>query len=96
MKTATTKPVSVKLNDDMRTRIEHLATTRRRSAHWMMREAIQQYVEREEKHESFRQDALNAWEELQLTGQHANEAEVDDWLASWGTDDELPPPECHN
>lgn len=61
----------------------------------MMREAIQQYVEREEKHESFRLDALKAWEAFQNTGQHATSEEVGAWLASWGTDDELPAPACH-
>jgi predicted transcriptional regulator len=76
-------------------RIEQLAASRRRTPHWMMREAIQQYVEREEKHESFRQDALKAWEAFQNTGQHATGEEVETWLESWGKDDELPAPACH-
>jgi predicted transcriptional regulator len=33
-----------------------------RSAHWMMRQAIEQYVDREERRVKFRQDALDAWE----------------------------------
>ena len=95
MKSAISRPVSVKLDSDIRDRIEQLAATRRRSAHWLMREAIQQYIEREEKREAFRQDTLKAWEEFQTTGLHATEEEVDTWLASWGTDDELPVPKCH-
>ena len=44
---------SVKLDDDLKSRIQHLAETRNRSAHWIMREAIRDYVEREEARESF-------------------------------------------
>lgn len=88
-------PTSIKLDDDLKGRIQHLADARRRSAHWIMREAIEQYVSREEKREAFRQDALRAWDEYQETGLHATRGEVEEWLASWGADDEIPPPECH-
>ena len=64
MTTNTARPISVKLDPDTRARIEHLAATRHRSKHWMMREAIRHYVEREEKREAFRQDTLRAWEEF--------------------------------
>ena len=89
------KPMSVKLDPETRTRIERLAEVRQRSTHWMMREAIKLYVEREEKREAFRQDTLNAWAEYQETGLHATGEEVDRWLASWGTENELPAPQCH-
>jgi predicted transcriptional regulator len=88
--------MSVKLDTDTRARIEQLAVARRRTTHWMMREAIQQYVEREEKRESFRQDATKAWDDFQTTGLYASAEEVEAWLASWGTDDELPAPICHS
>ena len=90
-----TRPMSVKLDPDTRTRIENLAAVRRRSTHWIMRDAIQQYVEREEKRETFRQDTLKAWEEFQATGLYTTAEEVDAWLTSWGTDGELQTPKCH-
>ncbi|OWJ63570.1 CopG family ribbon-helix-helix protein [Inquilinus limosus] len=86
---------SIKLDDELKSRVQHLAGLRRRSAHWIMREAIQQYVEREEKREAFRRETIEAWEDFQATGLHATAEEVEKWLASWGTDDELPPPVCH-
>lgn len=43
------KPVLVKLDPETKAKIEHQAQARDRSPHWMMREAIAQYVEREEK-----------------------------------------------
>ena len=89
------KTVSVKLDSDTRVRVENLAEARHRSMHWVMREAISQYVDREEKREAFRQDAIKAWEKYQETGLHATAAEVDTWLASWGTEKELPAPVCH-
>ena len=95
MPASAAKTVSVKLDSDIRARVENLAEARHRSAHWVMREAICQYVDREEKREAFRQDAIKAWEEYQETGLHATAAEVDTWLASWGTENELPAPVCH-
>jgi predicted transcriptional regulator len=71
------KTVSVKLDSDTRARVENLAEARHRSAHWVMREAISQYVDREEKREAFRQDTIKSWEEYQETGVHATAAEVD-------------------
>jgi predicted transcriptional regulator len=49
--------------------------------HWIMLEAIRQYVEREEKREAFKEDALCAWEAYQQTGLHLTLEEADDWLA---------------
>jgi predicted transcriptional regulator len=86
---------SIKLDEDLKGRIRQLAETRRRTSHWIMREAIAQYVEREEKREALRQDTIQAWGEFQATGLHATADEVDTWLATWGTDDEQPAPECH-
>lgn len=86
---------SIKLDEELKGRIHTLAQARRRSAHWIMREAISQYVEREEKRESFRQDTLKAWDDYQATGLHATAEEVDAWLESWGSDNEQSAPECH-
>jgi predicted transcriptional regulator len=86
---------SIKLDEALKGRIQQLAQARDRSAHWIMREAIAQYVEREEKRETLRQDNVKAWEAFQANGLHATAEEVDAWLASWGTEDELPAPPCH-
>ncbi|AXO14579.1 CopG family ribbon-helix-helix protein [Thalassospira indica] len=85
---------SIKLDDDMKGRVRNLAEARQRTSHWIMREAIAQYVEREEKREALKRETVQAWEEFQQTGRHATAEEVDRWLESWGTDDELPAPKC--
>ena len=87
---------SVKLNDELKGRVEQLAGQRRRSAHWIMREAIRQYVDREEARESFKQEALASWAEYQTTGQHLTGGEVLQWLTTWGNDAELDLPACHD
>lgn len=87
---------SLKIDDDLKKRVQDLANLRDRSAHWIMREAIQQYVEREEARESFKQEALASWVAYQETGQHLTGDEARDWLKSWGTETETEPPACHD
>src|SRR5947209_8971796 len=79
MPTAST--TSLKLDLKIKRRLQRLASARRRSPHWIMREAIEQYVEREEKREQLRQDALAAWTNFQTTGLHVTAEEADAWLA---------------
>lgn len=86
---------SVKLDDDMKSRIQHLADVRNRSAHWIMREAIRDYVEREEAREDFKQEALASWTAYKETGRHLTGQEVRNWLNNWGTDEERESPSCH-
>lgn len=86
---------SIKIDDELKNRVQHLAGLRQRSAHWIMREAIQQYVEREEARESFKQDALASWTTFQETGRHLTGQEVRTWLSTWGSGAEAALPECH-
>jgi predicted transcriptional regulator len=86
---------SVKLDDDLKSRIQHLANARHRSAHWIMLEAIRDYVEREEAREGFKQEALASWTAYKETGRHLTGREVRNWLKTWGTDEEKEIPPCH-
>ena len=87
--------VSIKLDDYMRERIQSLAERKQRSAHWIMREAIRTYVEKEEARQSFLAAAEESWRDYQETGLHLTGEEVSAWLATWGTEDETDAPECH-
>lgn len=86
---------SINLDDDLKSRIRHLASLRHRSAHALMREAIEQYVEREERREALRQDAINAWNEYQASGRHVTQEEADAWLSQLAAGEDTKPPECH-
>lgn len=95
MTATATHPVAIKIDQDTRDRIKRLAEARHRTSHWLMREAISQYVEREEKRDAFRQDAINAWNEYRETGLHVTGDEVIAWLDTWGEENEKAAPACH-
>jgi len=86
---------SVKLEPALKSRLQHLAEARRRKPHWLMHEAIYEYVEREEKREQSRQDALKAWDNYRQTGLHVTADEADAWLAKLAEGQDVEPPECH-
>lgn len=96
MTTTAIRSTSVKLDEETKARVKKLADAKQRKPHYLLVEAIQQYVEREEKREQFKQDALRAWEEFQQTGLHATAKEVDDWLAQLEAGNDVEPPQCHN
>ena len=86
---------SLKMGDTLKNRVDHLVSQRRRSPHWLMLEAIQQYVDREEARESFKQEALASWGAYKEAGRHLTGEEVGAWLDTWGADDQRAAPECY-
>jgi predicted transcriptional regulator len=86
---------SIEIDAALKSRIENLANLRQKSADWVMREAIAQYVDREEARESFKQEAMESWADYQRTGLHLTGEEVSAWLKTWGTEADSEPPECH-
>ena len=89
------RPTTIKLDLATKERLAHLAVARQRTPHWMILQAVRQYVDREEKREAFRQDGIRAWNEYQATGLHATAAEADAWLAKLEAGQDVEPPECH-
>lgn len=87
--------ISVKLDDKLKNRIQHLAALRQHSAHWIMLKAISEYVDREEARENFKREALLSWKHFQETGLHLTQNEINGWLDTWGTDKEKERPKCH-
>lgn len=88
-------PVAVRLAEPLKDRMRTLAAQRRRPMHWLMREAIEQYVTREEQREAFRQEALDAWNYYQSTGRHVTAEEADAWLAELEAGNDIEPPVSH-
>lgn len=95
MAAAPLRPVAIKIDEDTMARVKRLAEVRQRTPHWVMREAIIQYVDREEKREAFRLDTLKAWEEYRATGLHVTADEADAWLAQLEEGNGVEPPQCH-
>lgn len=86
---------SIKIDNQLKIRIQHLADVQHRSTHWLILEAIKEYVEREEARESFKQEALASWKAYQETGKHLTGQEVREWLKGWGNHPQTEPPTCH-
>jgi predicted transcriptional regulator len=82
------KPMGIKLAPQERERLKHLGEIKQRSAHWLAKEAISQYLEREEAAENLRKETIAAWEEYQKTGEYLSHEDVAAWLETWGTDQE--------
>ena len=80
------------LDDELESRLQDLARQHQRSTDWVMRQALQQYVDREEKRNAFHSDALHAWQQYQESGQHVTQSKADAWLAKLeaGDDADLP------
>ena len=93
---ATTATTSLKLDATTKERLQRLADSRQRKPHWLMKEAIEQYVDREEKKLSFREDARKAWDDYQATGLHLTAEEADRWLEKLADGDDAEPPACHD
>lgn len=79
---------AVKLDEETYNRLKVLGEARRRSPHWLMREAIQQFLQREEEAEDLRRDTLERWARYEATGKSVSHEEVEAWLETWGTERE--------
>ncbi len=95
MTVAVIRPVAIKIDDDIKDRVKRLALARKRTPHWLIRDAILQYVDREEKREASRNDAIAAWNAYQATGSHVSMEEADRWLEKLETGGDVEPPACH-
>jgi predicted transcriptional regulator len=95
MTNSTLQPTTIKIDQDTKERVKRLAKARHRSPHWMILEAVRQYVDREEKREIFRQDGIRAWNAYRETGLHVSQAEADAWLTKLEAGQDAEPPECH-
>ena len=90
-----TAPTAVELDPDTQARVERLAEAQHRPAEGVVREAVEQYVEREEARERLRRDVLAFWAEYEAMGLHLTGDEVNAWLTRLEAGEEVDPPECH-
>jgi predicted transcriptional regulator len=90
-----TSTTSLKLDRKLKDRVQRLAAIHRRTPHWLMREAVEQYVGREEQRLQLRQDALASWNHFQTTGLHATDEEADAWLSKLEAGKDAEAPDCH-
>jgi predicted transcriptional regulator len=87
-----TKPIGVKLDDDLQARLKALGERLERSPHWLMKKAISEFVDREEAAEQERILLLDRWNRYQETREGVPHETVVKWLETWGTGKEAPCP----
>jgi len=71
---------AIKLDDETNSRLKALAQLRDRSAHWLMREALQRYLAEEERYEREKTEDLAEYEDYVLTGKAVDNETVTSWL----------------
>ena len=86
------KPVGVKLDDELQARLKALGERCERSPHWLMKKAIAEFVDRKECEEQERQLLLDRWNRYQETDESIPHETVVKWLETWGTEEEKPCP----
>lgn len=67
----------IKLDEETIQRLKTLAEQRNRSAHWLMRSAILDYLDREERYEREKKEDMERWERYVLTGRAISEEEAE-------------------
>ena len=70
----------IRLDDSTSRRLKRLAKERDRTPHWLMREAINRYLESEERYEQEKQEDAARWEQYVLTGRAIPASEMNQWL----------------
>lgn len=89
------KPISIKLDETERTALSRVAEARKRSAHFIAREAIRDYLQRAERRQSFIADADAAWRGYQDTGPHITLDEFSKWVDEVQENPAAEMPVCH-
>lgn len=81
--------IGVKLEPNVRKRLKTLSQIKDRSTHWMMKAAIEEYLDREEQRERERQEDRERWERYVAGGKTIAREDVSIWLDSIGSEQEL-------
>jgi predicted transcriptional regulator len=84
--------IGIKIDEETRDRLRALAEARRRTPHWLVKEALAEYLTREEIRERERLEDEARWERFALTGEAVSQEDVVRWLdALAGGEDARPP-----
>ena len=82
---------SIRLQADIESPLENLAIKLDRSKNYLINQAIKEFIERKSTGEQRWAETLVAIESVKL-GHLVEESDVNEWLESWGTENELKPP----
>lgn len=83
---------SVRIKDDLNDSLKKLAEKKQRSKSWIINEAVAEYIVKDKVNSQKWQDTLEGLESIRK-GDVIDGEEIFAWMRSWGTDDELDPPQ---
>lgn len=84
---------TVRLQPEVESDLEAMADKLQRSKNWLINQAIREFVARQELEQSRWKETLAAMESV-AQGQVVSDEAVQAWLETWGSAEELPPPQA--
>lgn len=88
-------PISIKLETAQKNYLAQIAKEKDRSVHFLLCQAVKEFIEREQAQTHLYETAKAASEHYRATGLHTTHEEMKAWAQSLGSKSELPPPTCH-
>lgn len=83
---------TVRLQPEIEERLQAMTVTTHRSKSWLINQAVREFIDRQAVDQQRWQQTIQAMESV-AQGRVVSGDAVHAWLKSWGTDQELPPPE---
>ena len=77
----TTTTLDIRLNKETQQRLEQLGRIKDRSSHYLMKAAIERYLDVEEALEAERELTIARWERFELTGETIAHTDVKNWAS---------------
>jgi len=87
---SSTTTLTIRVPTNLKRRLDRLAKQSKLSKSWLATDAVQQYVDEQERQATLIEKAARDVE----AGHFVPHNDVRKWLLSWGSKKELPPPEC--
>lgn len=76
------KPVTVRLDEEMRQRLEAVAKADDRSSHYVIKKAVEAYVQKAEWEIEEHRITMERLDHYELTGEYVSHADVGNWVSS--------------
>lgn len=75
-----TETLGIKIDEATKQRLRELGRKRDRSLHWLMKAAIERYLDQEEEYERQKREDMEEWENYLVTGDAIPQERVLVWL----------------
>ncbi len=87
--------ITIEMDDALEQRTDALAEALDRTPTSLLSAPITQFLDRHHAQHAFALEAEASWTDYQATGLHLTGVETRAWLARWGDEADIKPPECH-